>query len=489
MDIINDLFLKIFFLENSQISNKLNDLIFFLENNILITTLLALFLLANIYFIFKKEDNYNLIFLTNSVIFFTILILFPLNIPFTDTYNELNSLFSNNIKDYILLSNSGKSEDGFLFSMFRVIHVVIYKYFSLNYYLIIILNFLLSILSFFLIRNYLEKMNLHDFIFIFILIYFSGKWFVVFFEPVNIVWTINFILILVFIYLKDIKHSFFKFISLTFVYLISFINFKAGIVLLSYSIIYGLFFKERKFKNFIFIAAPVIILLYYVSTNLGEDVIENQSLFIEQIFQRDYFALISNFLATHLLVFTLSIFPTKIFAVIVVLIQYLYLIRYSFFNEKKFLVNLQNLIIQNPFLIIGIMGCLLINLIRIDYNQSRYFSFSLLFQIGFLIFYLKNNNLNKIKKKIKNKYLIFLFLCIYILNIFIPHQGFLFAFEKNLIYQKVKNCFIDKSNENDCLSEMFYLTFYDKEKISYKYFKNSIFILEKQKLSIFNEIK
>ena len=173
MDTINDLFLKIFFLENSQISNKLNDLIFFLENNILITTLLALFLLANIYFIFKKEDNYNLIFLTNSVIFFTILILFPLNIPFTDTYNELNSLFSNNIKDYILLSNSGKSEDGFLFSMFRVIHVVIYKYFSLNYYLIIILNFLLSILSFFLIRNYLEKMNLHDFIFIFILIYFN----------------------------------------------------------------------------------------------------------------------------------------------------------------------------------------------------------------------------------------------------------------------------------------------------------------------------
>ena len=128
--------------------------------------------------------------------------------------------------------------------MFRVLHVVIYKYFNLDYYLIIILNFLLSILSFFLLKNYLEKINLKDFIFIFILIYFSGKWFVVFFEPVNIAWTINFILILAFIYLKDIKHSFFKFISLTFIYLISFINFKAGIVLLSYSIIYGLFLKE-----------------------------------------------------------------------------------------------------------------------------------------------------------------------------------------------------------------------------------------------------
>ena len=486
MNIINYLFPKIFFLENSLISNKLNDLLFTLENNVISVSLLALFLLANIYFIFKKEDNYNLIFFINSVIFFIILILFPLNIPFTDTYNELNSLFSNNIKDYIL---SVESDGGFLFSMFRSIHVVIYKYFNLNYYFIIILNFLLSILSFFLIRNYLEKIHLHDFIFIFILIYFSGKWFVVFFEPVNIVWTINFILILMFIYLKDIKHSFFKFISLTFVYLISFINFKAGIVLLSYSIIYGLFFKERKFKNFIFIAAPVIILLYYVSTNLGEDVIENQSLFIEQILQRDYFALISNFLATHLLVFTLSIFPTKIFAAIVILIQYLYLIKYSFFNEKKFLVNLQNLIIQNPFLIIGVMGCLLINLIRIDYNQSRYFSFSLLFQIGFLIFYLKNNNLNKIKKKFKNKYLIFSFIFIYFLNLFVPHQGFLFAFEKNLINKKVKNCFIDQNNENDCLSEMFYLTFYDEEKISYKYFKDSIFILEKQKLSIFNEIQ
>ena len=408
MDIINDLFLKIFFLENSRISNKLNNLFFSLEDNILLIALLAFFLLANIYCIFKKEDNYNLIFFINSVIFFSILILFPINIPFTDTYNELNSLFSNNIINYILL---GKSGDGFLFSMFRVLHVVIYKYFNLDYYLIIILNFLLSILSFFLLKNYLEKINLKDFIFIFILIYFSGKWFVVFFEPVNIAWTINFILILAFIYLKDIKHSFFKYFSLTFVYVISFINYQhAGIVLLSYSIIYGLFLKERKFKNYFFIVAPVIILFCsYKSTNIGSDVIENLSLYFGQILQRDFFALISNFLATHLLVFTLSIFPTKIFAAIIVLIQYLYLINCSFFNEKKFLINLRNVIIQNPFLIIGIMGCLLINLIRIDYNQSRYFSFSLLFQIGFLIFYLKNNNLDKIKNKIKNKYLIFLF--------------------------------------------------------------------------------
>ena len=488
MDIINDLFLKIFFLENSRISNKLNNLFFSLEDNILLIALLAFFLLANIYCIFKKEDNYNLIFFINSVIFFSILILFPINIPFTDTYNELNSLFSNNIINYILL---GKSGDGFLFSMFRVLHVVIYKYFNLDYYLIIILNFLLSILSFFLLKNYLEKINLKDFIFIFILIYFSGKWFVVFFEPVNIAWTINFILILAFIYLKDIKHSFFKYFSLTFVYVISFINYQhAGIVLLSYSIIYGLFLKERKFKNYFFIVAPVIILFCsYKSTNIGSDVIENLSLYFGQILQRDFFALISSFLATHLLVFTLSIFPTKIFAAIIVLIQYLYLINCSFFNEKKFLINLRNVIIQNPFLIIGIMGCLLINLIRIDYNQSRYFSFSLLFQIGFLIFYLKNNNLNEIKNKIKNKYLIFSFLCIYVLNLFSPQQGFLFAFEKNLINKKVKNYFIDKNNKNDFLSEMFYLTFYDKEKISYKYFKDSIFFMEKQKLSIFNEIQ
>ena len=207
MDIINYLFQKIFFLENSLISDKLNDLIFTLENNLILVSLLALFLLANIYFIFKKEDNYNLIFFINSVIFFIILILFPLNIPFTDTYNELNSLFSNNIKDYILLV---ESDGGFLFSTFRTIHVIIYEYFNLNYYLIIIFNFLLSILSFFLIRNYLEKIYLHDFIFIFILIYFSGKWFVVFFEPVNIAWTINFMLIIMFICLKDIKYSFFN---------------------------------------------------------------------------------------------------------------------------------------------------------------------------------------------------------------------------------------------------------------------------------------
>jgi len=138
--------------------------------------------------------------------------------------------------------------------------------------------------------------------------------------------------------------------------------------------------------------------------------------------------------------------------------------------------------------VIGCIGCLLINLIRNDYNQSRYITFSLLFQIGFFIFFLKNNYLKKFLYLFKKKLFISIFLIIYSVNLFMPHQGLLFAVGKNYIYSNVKDCLV-LSSDNFCLSNMFYLTFYDVNKKNYEIYKGSIFKLQKMNLSVFNDVK
>ena len=126
---------------------------------------------------------------------------------------------------------------------------------------------------------------------------------------------------------------------------------------------------------------------------------------------------------------------------------------------------------------------------REDYNQSRYMTFSLCFQIGFLILFLKKTSWGSINILVKKKILIIIFLSIYLINLIMPNQGILFASSKNYIFENVKKCFeYDDHNEN-CLKEMFYKTFYDFDEQKFDEFKDRIYKLEEKKLSIFHQIK
>lgn len=468
--------------------NSYSDYFFiFLQNNLILILVLIFLLLFIVYLNLIYSDKYYLIFYTNVSFFLIILILFPLNVPFTDLYNELELLFSQDSSQYIF---SGVHSEGYLFVFFRILHVLVFKHFNLNYNIIIYLNFLIFFVSFILVIFYLKKNNLNDYIYLFILLFFSGKWFVHFYEPVNIVWSINFILILLFACCNSLTNNSKKFFFILIILSLSVLNFKAGIVICIYSIIYGFLIDDKIKNKIIYILLP--FLLYLFSYSFTQSVFinetENAQIYIQYLtHERNYFDLLINFVALHSLALTPSIFPIKYFAFIIIIGQYFYILKILSFKRLYF-KNLKNFIINNPLIVIGILGCFLISLSRDDYNQSRYMTFSLCFQVGFFIVFLKNTSWNLLKKLINKKILVIIFLSIYSINLILPNQGIMFAFSKNYIFNNIKKCFELNDNDEECLEEMFYQTFYDSDQNKFDEFKDRVYKLKRDNLSIFFQI-
>tara|TARA_A100001234_G_C12635570_1_gene389944 strand:+ start:1247 stop:2737 length:1491 start_codon:yes stop_codon:yes gene_type:complete len=470
---------------DDKFNNYLEYLSAFFQNNFLLIFILIFLFLIIFYLNYFTYNKYNLVFFLNIFVFFIIIILFPSNIPFTDSYNELELLFSKNNFQYFV---SGDYSTGFLFVFFRIFHVLIYKYFNLNYNIIIYLNFLIFILSFFLLIFYLKKNNLENYIFLFILIFFNGKWFAHFYEPVNIAWTINLILIFLFIHCFEIENYFKRNFFIFIILLISILNFKAGIIICSYSLILGFLIKDKIKNKIFYILTP--FLLYFVIYNFTQSssIIETRGAqnFLDLLTEKNYIYFLSNFLASHALALTPEIFAIKYFALVFVLIQYSYILNIIFLRNKKYLINF---ITNNPLIIIGILGCLLINLSKEDYNQSRYMTFSLCFQIGFLVLFLKNISFNLENILIKKKILVSIFLSIYLINLFLPNQGILLAMSKNYVFENINKCFKHNNYKQLCFKEMFVKTFYDTDDAKFDQFKDRIYKLKDKKLSLFYQTK
>ena len=464
-------------------------LLYFIQGNkILILIFIILFLIL-FYLIFFNSNKYNLISLVNISIFFIILLLFPLNIPFTDAYNELSVLFSKTSSIYLV---SGDHSGGFFFVLFRIIHLIIYKFFDLNYNIIIYLNFIIFTLSIFLVIFYLKKYELQNYIFLFILFIFNGKWFVHFYEPVNIVWTINFILIITFLYLQKIENNLKRNLSLSIVLILSILNFKAGIVIFAYSIIYGLLIKDKYNNKIFYILAPIII--YFFAHNFVQSftaISDHNTLDLlkNSLSEKSYNNIFVNFFASQALAITPQIFPIKNLTLVFVVSQYLYMLNILLFKNQRNFNSIKTFILNNPLILIGFLGCLLINLSREDYNQSRYMSFSLLFQIGFFILFLKNISTNFRETLTKKKILVTFFLLIYLLNFFLPNQGIIFSLKKNYVFENVKSCFKNYNYHEICFKKMFYQTFYDINQEKFDQFKGIIYKIKKENLSLFNQIK
>ena len=238
----------------NKIFKNLEYLLLIIENNIFLIFSITTIFIILVYLNFKKEKNYILLFILNILIFLIIFILFPLNIPFTDTYMEIKLLLNEDISAYFL----GRTDEGFLFMIFRLLHVIIYKFFSLNYLIIIYFNLILFVLSFCFFIKYLKDIKLDNYILFFILIYFNGKWFVHFYEPVNIVWTINFFLTVLFVVVLNTKNTFTKNFLLLFIYLFALINFKVGIIIIIYSIIYGIVLNHNIKQRIFVLITPLI---------------------------------------------------------------------------------------------------------------------------------------------------------------------------------------------------------------------------------------
>ena len=118
----------------------------FLQSISLKNFFLLIFLFLILFFILSKQlkilknlNKYILIFITsNFSLFLFFIIVYPSNVPFTDTWEEINYLI--NLEKIIFLMQNAS---GHPFFGFRFFHYVLYKYFLLNYSILHIINFII----------------------------------------------------------------------------------------------------------------------------------------------------------------------------------------------------------------------------------------------------------------------------------------------------------------------------------------------------------
>ena len=446
---------------------------------LLILFFFILFILLKQLKILKSFNKYILAFISfNFSLFLFLIIIYPSNIPFTDTWQEINYLL--NLKTITFFQ---KSASGHPFYGFRFFHYILYKYFSLNYSVLHIINFIIYFFSCLLLFFYLNKFKNIYLTFIFLLILFSGKWLNILLEPVNIAWTINFILTITFVIILNLRDTYFKYIILSLVLLLAVSNFGGGAALLLYFIIYA-YFINRKYKIFalipILFSVCFIIIFKYSNSTYFDPLGDEINIF--NLYDLNFLQLLKNYLGLASSVYFTYLIFIKPLYVLIGLIQNIIILYYIFLDKKNYLEVTKNLVVTNPFLIIGVIGCTIISIIRGDiFEQIRYFSFSIFFQLGFFIFILQNNS--KVFFVLKKKLFLFLIIALYFISILGPNTGLHFAISRAAIADKVSKCII--LNTKSCNKLIYDLTFYKGIWYNYSDFQNHIDFLKKNKLSFF----
>lgn len=469
---------------------QIQDQIYFsklsLEQNIYgIIFLLIFFIILNFYILFKSRISYKkeilFILINFFFIFFTILI-FKNNIPFTDTWYELDFLIETSQKNYIFTKF-----DKFLFG-FRPFHILILNFFNLNYDVIIFLNICIFFSSAIILILLSDKNKSKNFLFLILLIFFSGKWFNIFYEPVNIVWTINFFLTLCFCFVLNCKRNLYANIGIIFILFLSIINFKASFITILFSVFYGIFVANKIKNKLIFVLSPIIIFLtinYFLDINSVK--VEDINFFdlSNYIANTSILVIFKNFIAMQSIVF----FPYIKYSVNISFIFSAFqnlLILYFIFNQRKFKENLKHFIKNNPLIIIGLIGCFTTSLVKEDIIQIRYFSYSLIYQIGFVFFIVNNFNF---LTNIKNYIFIKNFLLItFFVNLFFFNQGIHFAISKFTVYAKTVQCLKKEIDIQNCKNYIYDKTFYNDKSFGRKKFDKIVMFLKKNNYSMFGDL-
>jgi hypothetical protein len=435
---------------------------FNLKNLIIFILVFALFFF--LFKCFKELNKYVKIFsVFNFSLFLTIVIIFPSNMPFTDTWQEIYYLMDTSKKDYFLQPNAGH-----FFFGFRLFHLFTSEYFFLNYSFIHLFNFIIYLFSSLLLIFYVNKFKNIYLLLVSVLIIFSGKWMNVILEPVNIGWTINFLLTTSFVLLLNNTDNSLKYLGILFILVLGLFNFGSGVVLIAYSVIYGFVLSNNKTKSLFYIIVPIclyIIVFKYVKNYFSLDVQDvNLNFYLEQNFL--------NIIKAYLVLTSGIFFPTLIihasFLAGFGFLQNIAILYFIISSKNSLLKNISKFIIENPLLVIGIIGCFLIATIRpLYFDQIRYSSYSIFFQIGLFIFILKKN-LNIFIYNKKKLFLYFVFFS-YIVSIIGPYTGIHFAISRMATTQKINDCV--RLKENDCniliyKETMYDGTWFDKEKFN-----------------------
>ena len=148
-------------------------------------------------------------------------------------------------------------------------------------------------------------------------------------------------------------------------------------------------------------------------------------------------------------------------------LQNMIILTYIFIFNKDFYKTIKNIILSNPFLFIGIIGCLLVVIVRGSaFEQIRYSSFSIFFQIGFFIFLYQCYP--KIFLFFKKKIFLYFVLISYFISIIGPNTGVHFAVSRAAIFNQITSCY--KSNKQDCNEVIYHSTLYNSDWFDYDHY-------------------
>jgi len=435
--------------------------------NLLIFLLFFIFFFFLLYFLrlFKNINKYILIFVSFNFAFFSSCItIYPSNIPFTDTWVEIYYLIRNDQLIYLFMGSGSHP-----FLGFRLFHLIIYKYFSLNYSLLHFINFIIYFISFLLLFSYLKKFKNIYLKWIVLLIFFSGKWMNIILEPVNLAWTISFILSIFFALSLNLKEGYLKYLIIFLILLLSALNFGSGIVLLSYLLIYGFFiFGNKKYSYRLFYITTPVLIYFFVYKFLNEHWQENTSnSSLSILLDKNLFVIAKDYFGLSSIIFFPYFSISKYISPLIGFLQNMIILTYIFLFNKDFYKATKNIILSNPFLVIGIIGCLLVVIVRGSvFEQIRYSSFSIFFQIGFFIFLYQSYP--KIFLFFKKKVFLYFLLISYFISIIGPHTGIHFALSRAAIFNQINLCY--KSNIQDCNEVIYHSTLYNGDWLDYNVF-------------------
>ena len=404
-----------------------------------------------IFLIIKNINSYHINFRDSTCVFHffifsATLYLFPINLPYGDIWEEYQKINNNNAFDYLFSVNWS----GHKFFNFKLFFYIVNEYLNLNLIYIHLISFLFYSSAIFIYLKFLNEIKLKYF-FILLPLLFSGKWFNHIFETINLAWVLNFFLTLLIIYYLNLKKNF-KLFQILSIFVLLLLNLGAGYIVLIYLIIHCILNDKINVKKklvFLLCIVGILILTNLIippfkdeSTNLISKYLiyfSSEKLFDIII---TFFGLIPSIYLPNVLfkfdLFKILIILTGLFQSILLVVIYI--------NSK---IDIKKFILDNPFLILGIIGCLIISIMRINhFDQVRYVSYSIIFQIGFFIFIMKSKIIISFFDRFY-KFIFTIFILLYLFNLITPNTGIFFSPHRFMVKTNIETC-LSNNNLNKC---------------------------------------
>lgn len=429
----------------------------------------------------KKNDVF-IFAAVNFLLLSSLVVFFPINVPFVDDWTYLNNNYYNNN----FFSYSFAAEGNHSFLIYKILGYIDYSFlhFSQQFFNFFAVLLLGATTLIFLRSDFLERKN--DLVkLIFIAILFSPKQIINITQSVNLVWL--FFLFFTSVFVCSAKSKGISVIhSLSIIF--SPLSIGSGLCVAVYAFFTNIIQREK--KNFFYVFSSVISLfvILYIFPKFSDYSAIKSSSFVEEF--NTHFSLI-NLLGLPVVIANIFAPPHYYFYPLPMLIgafQLIILIRVEFNNWKSY-EGIKKFFVSNPLIIIGLMSAVLLIFFRHfpDYLAARYSTISIIFQLGFLLWFFKNRGLLFFKK-----IFIYAYILCYFLSWFLPYEGFFHHLSKFNQSVKVESCYKNAielgENFNLCNEYAYKIVFYGGtwyDKIS---FIKSIAFLHDNNLNFFYNI-